>query len=119
MNVGRTFGGRALLESAALLPLLALSAAVYAQEKPTQLANSTVDEHPQEVVITGSRIARPDLDRLQPTTVVGAATFDEREFLRRRCCRSSRDGRCGRGAIPCRVRAMTLSITPTMFDFNF
>src|SRR6202011_5178172 len=69
-----------LLESAALLPLLALSAAVYAQEKPTQLANSTVDEHPQEVVITGSRIARPDLDRLQPTTVVGAATFDERGY---------------------------------------
>ena len=34
----------------------------------------------QEVVITGSRIARPDLDRLQPTTVVGAETFDQRGY---------------------------------------
>jgi iron complex outermembrane receptor protein len=78
MNVRRTFRGRVLLESAALWLFLAVSAAVYAQEKPTQLANS---EGPvQEVVITGSRIARPDLDRLQPTTVVAAESFDERGY---------------------------------------
>jgi hypothetical protein len=71
MNVGRTFGGRVLLEAAALWSLSVLPAAVYAQEQTAQLANSGAD-HLQEVVITGSRIARPDLDRLQPTTVVAA-----------------------------------------------
>src|SRR6185437_849366 len=34
----------------------------------------------EEVVVTGSRIARPDLDRLQPTTIVSAASFDERGY---------------------------------------
>ena len=39
------------------------------------------DDHLQEVVITGSRIARPDLDRLQPTLPsVPAETFDERGY---------------------------------------
>jgi len=80
MNVARTFAGRVLLESAALWPLLVLPAAVYAQEKTAQLANSAAAEHLQEVVITGSRIARPDLDRLQPTTVVAAESFDERGY---------------------------------------
>jgi hypothetical protein len=44
MDVARAFPGRVLLESAALWPLLALPAAVYAQEKPAQLDNSAVDE---------------------------------------------------------------------------
>ena len=34
----------------------------------------------QEVVVTGSRIARPDFDRLQPTTVVSGDTIDARGF---------------------------------------
>jgi iron complex outermembrane recepter protein len=58
--------------------LLALSIAANAQEKPKPVANS---EELQEVVVTGSRIARPDLDRLEPTTIVSAATFDDRGYL--------------------------------------
>ena len=33
-----------------------------------------------EIVITGSRIARPDLERLEPTTVISAATLDDRGY---------------------------------------
>lgn len=50
---------------------------VHAQE---QSGAAAPQEKIQEVVITGSRIARPDLDRLQPTTVVGAETFDQRGY---------------------------------------
>src|SRR3984957_11275140 len=58
--------------------IFALSVGAYAQEKPKQAA---AGEELQEVVVTGSRIARPDLDRLEPTTIVGAATFDDRGYL--------------------------------------
>jgi outer membrane cobalamin receptor len=58
--------------------IFALSVAAYAQEKPKQAAAS---EELQEVVVTGSRIARPDLDRLEPTTIVSAAKFDDRGYL--------------------------------------
>src|SRR6185437_5700774 len=50
---------------------------VHAQE---QSGAAAPQEKIQEVVITGSRIARPDLARLQPTTVVGAETFDQRGY---------------------------------------
>jgi iron complex outermembrane receptor protein len=49
-----------------------------AQEKP-KVADTTPEL--QEVVVTGSRIARPDLDRLEPTMITSAATFDERGYL--------------------------------------
>jgi iron complex outermembrane receptor protein len=58
--------------------LLALSVGAYAQEKPKQAA---AGDELQEVVVTGSRIARPDLDRLEPTSIVSAATFDDRGYL--------------------------------------
>jgi iron complex outermembrane receptor protein len=35
----------------------------------------------QEIVVTGSRIARVDLDRLEPTTTVNSATFDQRGYF--------------------------------------
>src|SRR5271169_3098130 len=35
----------------------------------------------QEIVVTGSRIARVDLDRLEPTTTVTSETFDQRGYL--------------------------------------
>jgi iron complex outermembrane recepter protein len=38
-------------------------------------------EELQEVVVTGSRIARPDIDRLQPTTTVDSKTLDQRGYL--------------------------------------
>jgi iron complex outermembrane recepter protein len=34
----------------------------------------------QEVVVTGSRIARPELERLQPTTVIGSDFIDKRQY---------------------------------------
>jgi outer membrane receptor protein involved in Fe transport len=58
--------------------IFALSVGAYAQEKPKQAA---AGEELQEVVVTGSRIARPDLDRLEPTSIVSAATFDDRGYL--------------------------------------
>jgi iron complex outermembrane receptor protein len=57
--------------------LLGLTMAAQAQEKPKVAAG----EELQEVVVTGSRIARPDLDRLEPTMITSAATFDERGYL--------------------------------------
>ncbi len=58
--------------------LLGLSITANAQEKPKQ---APATDELQEVVVTGSRIARPDLDRLEPTTIVSAATFDDRGYL--------------------------------------
>src|SRR3984957_19343341 len=42
-------------------------------------ANSRKDEL-AEIVVTGSRIARPELERLQPTQVITADYFDKRSF---------------------------------------
>src|ERR1700722_6988 len=58
--------------------LLGLSVAANAQDKTKPAASS---EELQEVVVTGSRIARPDLDRLEPTMITTAAAFDERGYL--------------------------------------
>jgi iron complex outermembrane receptor protein len=33
-----------------------------------------------EIVVTGSRIARPDLERLQPTTIISSDLLDKRQF---------------------------------------
>ena len=74
----RAVGPRLCL-SAIVWPVLALPIAVFAQEKTAPPAGKA-GEHLEEVVITGSRIARPDLDRLQPTTVVGSQAFDERGY---------------------------------------
>ena len=54
--------------------LMAMSMSARAQEKPKQ---TPAAEELQEVVVTGSRIARPDLDRLEPTMIVSSGTFDE------------------------------------------
>jgi iron complex outermembrane recepter protein len=35
----------------------------------------------QEVVVTGSRISRPEFDNLEPTTTVDSKTFDQRGYL--------------------------------------
>jgi iron complex outermembrane recepter protein len=68
--------GRATVWMAAWA-MLGSSMTAVSQEKTK---GSTTDEHLQEVVITGSRIARPDLDRLQPTTVVDGKSFDQRGY---------------------------------------
>jgi outer membrane receptor protein involved in Fe transport len=61
------------------MPLfLALQPFVHAQDKSKD-ANVPNDEL-QEVVVTGSHIARPDIERLQPTAVLSGETFDQRGY---------------------------------------
>ena len=60
--------------------LLAFATSVQGQEKPAQTAEPAESSQLQEVVVTGSRIARPDLDRLEPTTTVDSAMFDNRGY---------------------------------------
>lgn len=78
MTSRSVFGNRPLRVLIAGAPLLAAAVCAQAQDQPR--VSAAPEEKIQEVVITGSRIARPDLDRLQPTTVVGAATFDQRGY---------------------------------------
>ncbi len=57
-----------------------VAAAVTAQAQQKPQEGTKPNEKLEELVITGSRIARPDLDRLQPTMVVKADSFDERGY---------------------------------------
>ncbi|MGC2194287.1 MAG: TonB-dependent receptor plug domain-containing protein, partial [Terriglobales bacterium] len=75
MSGNSTLGRRVRRGFVAVATLMISTGVVYAQEKPT-----AKEEALQEVVITGSRIARPDLDRLQPTSVVNSQTFDQRGY---------------------------------------
>jgi iron complex outermembrane recepter protein len=59
--------------------LLALGMSAHAQVTPK--AAAAEDQALQEVVVTGSRIARPEFDNLEPTTTVDAKTFDQRGYL--------------------------------------
>lgn len=52
--------------------LLCTAPAAWAQQE------ATPDQPIATVTVTGSRIARPELDRLQPTVVVGSEQIDER-----------------------------------------
>ena len=62
-----------------LLPALTLSLMAHAQVTPN--ATAPEDTALQEVVVTGSRIARPEFDNLEPTTSVDSKTFDQRGYL--------------------------------------
>jgi iron complex outermembrane receptor protein len=75
MSVIRAFRPRGLIVIAALL-IGTVSA--YAQENPKEPTKA--EEKLTEVVITGSRIARPELDRLEPTVVIGSESFDQRGY---------------------------------------
>jgi iron complex outermembrane recepter protein len=59
--------------------LLALAMSAHAQVTPK--AAPAEDTTLQEVVVTGSRIARPEFDNTEPTTSVDAKTFDQRGYL--------------------------------------
>jgi outer membrane receptor protein involved in Fe transport len=52
----------------------------HAQVTP-KAASPAEDTALQEVVVTGSRIARPEFDNLEPTTSVDSKTFDQRGYL--------------------------------------
>jgi iron complex outermembrane recepter protein len=58
---------------------LALAMSAHAQVTPK--AAAPADDALQEVVVTGSRIARPEFDNLEPTTSVDSKTFDQRGYL--------------------------------------
>ncbi len=64
------------LRLAAAIALTLASTVALAQQKVKQAKDDVLEE----IVVTGSRIARPDLDRLEPTTVVTAATMDQRGY---------------------------------------
>ena len=66
-------------ESLALPVLLALGMSAQAQVTPKAAAPE--DTSLQEVVVTGSRIARPEFDNLEPTATVDSKTFDQRGYL--------------------------------------
>ena len=74
----RTASRRLSRDLVAVGSVVAWAICAQAQEKPKESTKS--DEKLQEVVITGSRIARPDLDRLEPTTVVTGELFDQRGY---------------------------------------
>jgi iron complex outermembrane recepter protein len=78
MTTTRLVRFRAWREPFALPVLLALGMNAHAQVTPKA---ATPDEALQEVVVTGSRIARPEFDNLEPTTSVDAKTFDQRGYL--------------------------------------
>jgi outer membrane receptor protein involved in Fe transport len=70
---------RARREPLALSVLLALSLTAHGQVSPKAAAPE--DNALQEIVVTGSRIARPEFDNLEPTATVDAKTFDQRGYL--------------------------------------
>jgi iron complex outermembrane recepter protein len=59
--------------------ILALAMSAHAQVTPK--AAAPADDTLQEVVVTGSRIARPEFDNLEPTTTVDSKMFDQRGYL--------------------------------------
>src|SRR5258707_781926 len=75
----RSRGYRAWRRGIAPLCLLALATSVHAQVTPK--AAAAEDTTLQEVVVTGSRIARPEFDNLEPTTTVDSKAFDQRGYL--------------------------------------
>jgi outer membrane receptor protein involved in Fe transport len=73
----------------ALPSLLLMSMSLHAQTTPKSVPCTAQEiaaklpqcEELQEIVVTGSRIARPDLDRLVPTTTIDSKTLDARGYL--------------------------------------
>ena len=78
MTTTRLVRFRLWRETLALPALLAIGMSAQAQVTPKAAAPEDVL---QEVVVTGSRIARPEFDNLEPTTTVDSKTFDQRGYL--------------------------------------
>jgi iron complex outermembrane receptor protein len=79
MTMTRLDRHRVWREVLALSVLLALGTRAHAQVTPRAAAPE--DTALQEVIVTGSRIARPEFDNLEPTTAIDAKAFDERGYL--------------------------------------
>jgi iron complex outermembrane receptor protein len=78
MNNVSALQGQLLRSSIAAIGLIGLSISAHAQDSPKEQQPA---DQLQEVVVTGSRIARSDLDRLEPTITIDSATFDRRGYL--------------------------------------
>jgi iron complex outermembrane receptor protein len=50
------------------------------QSLPKPAIDQNTDDELKEIVVTGSRIARPDVERLQPTTVLTSEFLDRRAY---------------------------------------
>ena len=70
-----------LLQTSVLAGLMMTAAPVYAQTVD-QVPDSAVDEFEDvdQVVVTGSRIRRPDVESVFPTTVIGSENLDNSAF---------------------------------------
>jgi iron complex outermembrane receptor protein len=79
MTMTRPIRNRAWRNFFALPALLLLAISARAQVTPKAAAPE--DSSLQEVVVTGSRIARPEFDNLEPTATVDSKTFDQRGYL--------------------------------------
>src|SRR5258706_195566 len=77
MNTTRSRRYRVWRKLLALPAPFALCMTAHAQVTPKAAA----PEELQEVVVTGSRIARPEFDNLEPTTAIDSKTFDQRGYL--------------------------------------
>src|SRR5436309_1145003 len=79
-------GCLSLTASAAVLALamIATPAAAQTADQAPQDAAAPQDDQPAAaegtIVVTGSRIARPEFDTVQPTQVVGAAQIESRGY---------------------------------------
>ena len=73
MSKTRSRGYRAWRLGMAPPSILALAMSAHAQVTPK--AAAPADDTLQEVVVTGSRIARPEFDNLEPTTTVDSKMF--------------------------------------------
>ena len=61
--------------------LISVALSAHAQQKtPDPIEADAAGTRLEEIIVTGSRIARPDLERLQPTTVISARTLDDRGY---------------------------------------
>ncbi|MFE8583372.1 TonB-dependent receptor plug domain-containing protein [Sphingomonas sp. NCPPB 2930] len=87
--MSRNIRSRALRDVSAVALLTLLAAPAAAQTLPpsapetTTAQDSPADQDAagsQDVVVTGSRIARPEFETLQPTQVVGAAQIENRGY---------------------------------------
>jgi iron complex outermembrane recepter protein len=81
MNNVSALQGHLLRSSIAAIGLIGLSISAHAQDGPKDQKDQQPADQLQEVVVTGSRIARSDLDRLEPTITIDSATFDRRGYL--------------------------------------
>ncbi|QPQ55234.1 TonB-dependent receptor [Allosphingosinicella flava] len=63
---------RSLLASTVIAGCAFAAAPLAAQEAPSATEEQAAQDEPDAIVVTGSRIARPDLDSIVPVTVIGS-----------------------------------------------